>query len=191
MRRSLPLSFAFFCLSFLYFLPAMGERPATAQDKKPAVPDRMQLLAAAREIMAAQTYCALITIDETGRPQVRTMNPFPPEEDMTVWFATNTRSRKVAEMRKDPRVCLYYADHSKAIGYVALSGKAVLIEDMSEILKRKRPYWDQAFPGLKNLVLIKVIPEKIDVLNYKQGALGDSVTWRTPSVTFDPVPPKN
>ncbi len=52
--------------------------------------------------MTAQTYCALITIDETGRPQVRTMNPFPPDEDMTVWFATNTRSLKVQQMRKRP-----------------------------------------------------------------------------------------
>jgi hypothetical protein len=33
-------------------------------------------------------------------------------------------------------------------------------------------------------VLIKVIPEHIDVLNYKSGALADSVTWRTPSVEF-------
>ncbi len=153
-----------------------------AQDKPQPVPDRAKLIAAARELMGAQTYCALITLDETGRPQVRTMNPFPPEEDMTVWFATNTRSRKVQEMRRDPRVCLYYADHSKATGYVALSGRAVLIEDMNEILKRKRAYWDQAFPGLKNLVLIKVVPEKLDVLNYKAGALNDTVTWRTPSI---------
>ncbi len=191
MKRYFPLSFAMFCLGLLCFLAFTGARFAAAQENKPAVPDRAHLIAAAREIMTAQTYCALVTLDETGRPQVRTMNPFPPEEDMTVWFATNTRSRKVQEMRRDPRVCLYYADHSKATGYVALSGKAVLIEDMNEILKRKRAYWDQAFPGLKNLVLIKVIPEQIDVLNYKQGALGDPVTWRTPSIKFDPVPPKN
>lgn len=155
--------------------------PAQGQDKPPA-PDRDKLIAAAREIMAAQTYCALATVDETGRPQVRTMNPFPPEEDMTVWVATNTNSRKVREIQKDPRVCLYYADHSKAIGYVALSGKAVLVDDMKEILKRKRAYWDQAFPGLKNLVLIKVIPETVEVINYKAGFNNDPATFRAPSV---------
>jgi general stress protein 26 len=157
--------------------------PARAQDKPPAPADeRTRLVAAAREIMGAQTYCALITIDETGRPQVRTMNPFPPEEDMTVWFATNTRSRKVREMRRDPRVTLYYSDHKNAIGYVAITGHAVLTEDMQEILKRKRAYWDQAFPGLKNLVLIKVVPERLDVLNYKAGVQADPETWRTPSI---------
>ena len=162
-------------------------RTGAAQDKqeKPRpVLDRAQLIAAAREVMKAQTYCALITIDESGRPAIRTMNPFPPEEDMTVWMATNTNTRKIQQIRKDPRVCLYYADHNTAIGYVAVTGRAVLVDDMKEILKRKRAYWDQAFPGLKNLVLIKVVPEKMDVLNYKAGALGDTVTWRTPTVDF-------
>jgi general stress protein 26 len=193
MKRYLPWSFTVSGLGFVVYLSfsiITTPRPAAAQDKQPPVPDRARLIAAAREIMQAQTYCALITIDQAGRPQVRTMNPFPPEEDMTVWIATNTSSRKVQQIRNDPRVCLYYADHSKATGYVALTGRAVLIDDMSEILKRKRAYWDTAFPGLKNLVLIKVVPEQLDVLNYKQGALADTGTWRTPSIKFDPVPKK-
>jgi general stress protein 26 len=156
--------------------------PAWAEEAKSKAPDRAQLIAAAREVMADQTYCALITLDDSGSPQVRTMNPFPPEEDMTVWFATNTRSRKAEEIKRNPKVVLYYADHAKATGYVQLTGKAVLIEDAKEIQKRKRAYWDTSFPGLKNLVLIKVVPEKLDVLNYKAGANGDTVTWRTPSV---------
>jgi general stress protein 26 len=170
-------------LSWLLSLLALATPAALAQDKPPSPADeRARLIAAAREIMDAQTYCALITIDETGRPQVRTMNPFPPEDDMAVWFATNTRSRKVREMRRDPRVTLYYSDHKNAIGYVAITGHAVLIDDMQEILKRKRAYWDQAFPGLKNLVLIKVVPERLDVLNYKAGVQADPETWRTPSI---------
>jgi general stress protein 26 len=177
-------------LSLWAILPCLAagqDRPvakdAPAPSAKPASPDeRARLFAAAREIMGAQTYCALITLDESGLPQVRTMNPFPPEEDMTVWFATNTRSRKVSEIRRDPRVTLYYADHAKATGYVALAGRATLVEDMQEILKRKRAYWDQSFPGLKNLVLIKVVPERLDVLNYKAGIKVDPETWRTPSI---------
>jgi len=154
--------------------------------KRSPAQERAKSIAAAREIMAAQTYCALITLDEAGRPQVRTMSPFAPEEDLTVWFATNTRSRKVQEIRRDPRVTLYYADHSKASGYVALAGRAVLVEDMAEIQKRKRAYWDHAFPGLKNLVLVKVVPERLDVLNYKSGPAVSSETWRTPSIELVP-----
>ncbi len=193
MKKHLRCSIKMVGLWLLFFQPLFvvtAHNPACAQDKQPPALGRSKLIAAAREIMLGQTYCALVTIDQTGRPSVRTMNPFPPEEDMTVWFATNTRSRKVQEMRKDPRVCLYYADHSKATGYVALTGRAVLIDDMNEILKRKRAYWDTAFPGLKNLVLIKIVPEMLDVLNYKQGAQGDTVTWRTPSIEFSTSTPK-
>jgi len=164
--------------------------PAVAQEKKKDPPpplDRAALVAAAREIMGAQTYCALITIDDTGRPEVRTMNPFPPEEDMTVWIATNTRSRKVQQIRKDPRVTLYYSNHGSAIGYVALLGRAQLTEDPVEIQKRRRAYWDQAFPGLRNLTLIKVVPERIDVLNYKAGTQPNPETWRPPAIEFGPA----
>lgn len=162
--------------------------PALAgeSEKRSPAPERAKATAAAREIMTAQTYCALITLDEAGRPQVRTMSPFAPEEDLTVWFATNTRSRKVREIRRDPRVTLYYADHSNGSGYVALAGRAVLVEDMAEIQKRKRAYWDHAFPGLKNLVLVKVVPERLDVLNYKSGPAVSSETWRTPSIELGP-----
>jgi len=159
--------------------------PVAGQDKPQTPPDPAKVLAAAREIMGAQQYCGLITLDAAGLPQIRTMNPFPPDEGMVVWMATNTRSRKVEEIRKDPRVSLYYADHANAIGYVALTGKAVLVDDMKEVLKRKRAYWDSAFPGLKNIVLIKVIPERIDVINYKQKLAGDPATWRTASIPVD------
>ena len=162
--------------------------PTTAQDT-PAPLGRDQLLAAAREIMEAQTYCALITIGDAARPEVRTMNPFLPEEDMTVWFATNTRSLKVRQIRADPRVTLYYADHAKAVGYVALVGRAELVDDMAEIQKRRRAYWDTSFPGLKNLVLIKVVPERIDVINYAKGAVGNPETWRAPAILFGPARP--
>ena len=160
---------------------------AAGQNTSNNPPDQAKVLAAAREIMAAQQYCALITLDAAGLPQIRTMNPFPPDEEMVVWMATNTRSRKVEEIRKDPRVSLYYADHAKAIGYVAISGTAVLVDDKQEVLRRKRAYWDSAFPGLKNIVLIKVIPERIEVVNYKHGLNGDPVTSRASSV---PTPGK-
>jgi len=164
---------------------------ALGQPASRPVPDRAALVAAARDIMTAQTYCALITLDAAGRPQVRTMNPFAPDEDMTVWIATNTNTRKAEEIRRDPRVTLYYADDAKPTGYVAMTGRATLVSDMDEIRKRHRAYWDQAFPGLKDLVLIKVVPERIDVVNYKAGALNDPSGWRSPSIVFDTRAPQS
>lgn len=153
-----------------------------SQEKAAASASRDSVIAAARDIIGGQKYCALVTVDSSGQPQIRTMNPFPPDDDMIVWIATNSRSRKVSEIRNNPRVTLYYADHSTAAGYVTISGKAVLVDDMNEKLKRKRAYWDQSFPDWKYLILIKVIPERLDVLNYKRHLLNDSVTWRTPTI---------
>ena len=113
------------------------------------------------------------------------MNPFPPEDDMSVWMATNSRSRKIEEIRKNPNVTLYYANHSVATGSVAIKGKAVLIDDMAEKMKRKRDYWDQAFPDFKYLILIKVVPEEMDVINYKRKMFNDPNTFKAPSVKFD------
>jgi general stress protein 26 len=162
--------------------------PASAQEKKPG-PDRAAMIAAARELIGSQTFCALITLDESGRPQVRTMNPFPPEEDMTVYMATSTRSLKYRQIQRDPRVTVYYSDHMKGNGYVALTGRAFLIDDPREIQKRKRAYWDQAFdPGLKNLVLIKVVPERLELVVYnKPGLEQDKNTWRPPTIELGPT----
>jgi general stress protein 26 len=143
---------------------------------------REAILAAAREIMSLQKYCALVTIDAAGQPHLRTMNPFPPEADLTVWMATNSHCRKVREIECHSQVSLYYADHNQASGYVVLTGRAVLVNDMSEKLKRKRDYWEQAFPDWKYLILIKIIPEKLEVLNYERGMLNDEITWQTPAI---------
>jgi general stress protein 26 len=143
---------------------------------------RDELIAAALEIMSLQKYCALITADSSGQPHVRTMNPFPPEADLTVWLATNSRCRKVQEIQHHSQVSLYYADHKEASGYVVLTGKAVLVDEMSEKLKRKRDYWEQAFPDWTYLMLIEIIPGKLEVLNYKRGFLNDTVTWQIPAI---------
>ncbi|MFO7446995.1 MAG: pyridoxamine 5'-phosphate oxidase family protein [Ignavibacteriaceae bacterium] len=175
--------FNFYCALAICFI-LMLSPDLTAQEKEDTAPNRDSVIAAAREIMGLQKYCALITIDSVGSPQIRTMNPFPPEEDMTVYMATKDISRKALEIKNNPNVCLYYSDHSKAVGYVAITGKAELVSDMNEILKRKRDYWDQSFPGLKDIVLIKVVPVKLDVLNYKRNMHNSPTTWRTPSITF-------
>src|ERR1700746_76633 len=66
-------------------LPGMLRAETTPASEKPSSPlSPSELIAAAREIIASQQYCALVTQDEEGGAQVRTVNPFSPEEDMTV-----------------------------------------------------------------------------------------------------------
>jgi len=146
--------------------------------------NRDTILVAAREIMTQTTYCGLVTIDSTGQPQVRTMNPFPANNEFITWFATSRSSRKVKELRNNPKVSVYYANHLVAKGYVNISGRAEVIDDKELLKKMKRDYWE-GIPNWQDIfVLIKIVPETIEVINYKHGLSNDPVTFRAPSVKF-------
>jgi general stress protein 26 len=149
-----------------------------------SVVNRDTLLVAAREIMESTHYCALATIDSTGQPQIRTMNPFPANDELITWFATSRSSRKVAEIRKNPKVCVYWADHVSARGYVSITGTAEVIDDKELLTKMKRDYWN-GIPNWQDIfVLIKIVPGTLDVINYKHGLNNDPTTFRAPSIVF-------
>lgn len=146
--------------------------------------ERDTIISAAREIMRETTYCGLITVDSTGQPQVRTMNPFPMNDEFIIWFATSRTSRKVREIRNNPKVCLYYADHVSAKGYVNITGIAEVMDDKELLIKMKRDYW-KSIPNWQDIfVLIKITPKTLEVINYKHGLNNDPNTFRAPSIDF-------
>jgi general stress protein 26 len=143
---------------------------------------RDTVLVAAREIINESVYCGLVTVDSTGQPQTRTMNPFPSNDQFITWFATSRSSRKVKEIRNNPRVSVYFANHSIAKGYVNISGTAQVIDDKDLLMKMKRDYWN-SIPDWKDIfVLIKIVPERIEVINYRHGLNNDPVTYQAPYV---------
>lgn len=148
------------------------------------VVNRDTIILAAREIMSETTYCALVTIDSTGQPQIRTMNPYPANNELITWFATSRTSRKVREIRSNPKVCVYYANHVSAKGYVNITGTAEVIDNKELLLKMKRDYWDGMADWQNKLVLIKIIPRTLEVINYKHGLNNDPNTFRAPSIVF-------
>ena len=146
--------------------------------------NRDTIILAAREIIKETTYCALATIDSTGQPQIRTMNPFPANNELITWFATSRTSRKVREIKSNSKVCVYYADHISAKGYVAITGLAEVIDDKELLLKMKRDYWN-GIPNWQNkFVLIKIVPKTMEVINYKHGLNNDPNTFKAPSIVF-------
>jgi len=146
--------------------------------------NRDTIILAAREIIKETTYCALATIDSTGQPQIRTMNPFPANNELITWFATSRTSRKVREIKSNSKVCVYYADHISAKGYVAITGLAEVIDDKELLLKMKRDYWN-SIPNWQNkFVLIKIVPKTMEVINYKHGLNNDPNTFKAPSIVF-------
>jgi general stress protein 26 len=159
--------------------------PPEAAGQAPT-PTRDSLLVAARSLMTGAHYAALITLDSAGAPQARTVEPFAPEADMTVWIGTNPLTRKVAEIRRDPRVTLYYYDPA-VMGYVTIHGRARLVDD--PVLKQKwwNPGWTAFYPDReKGYLLVKVTPERLEIVSPTHGITGDAVTWRPPTVRLTP-----
>jgi general stress protein 26 len=172
-------SVIFIVLFMLIILPWAGN----AQSNQLSFP-KDTLMKAALEIMKGSPFCALATIDSTGQAQVRTMNPFPLGDDMIIWFATSRKSRKVADIRNNPKVSVYYADHNNAKGYVNVVGNAVVIDDKELLVRMKRSYWESIPNWQEKFVLIKITPLKLDVANYGRGISGDPESSRTPTIVF-------
>jgi general stress protein 26 len=155
-----------------------------AQESHGVEYERDTLITAAREMMIKARYCALITLDESGHPQVRTMDPFVPEEDMVVWMGTNPDSRKVREIKNDSRVTLYYEDKDRG-GYVVIRGSAEIVDDHELKLKYWKEGWNRFYEDKRtSYTLIKVIPTDLEVIDYQRGIVGEAKTWAVPRVGF-------
>jgi len=155
----------------------------TEVDGQPSV-NRDTVILAAHEIINETTYCGLVTVDSLGQPQIRTMNPFPVKDDFVIWFATARTSRKVREIKNNQKVCVYFANHLSAKGYVNINGSATVIDDKELLVKMKRDYWDGIQGWQDRFVLIKIIPRSIEVINYKHGINNDPGTLRAPTISF-------
>jgi general stress protein 26 len=177
LARPRVLARLFLLLCFAVLAPGIR-----GQVKPPPRLDRQSLIATAQEIMKTARYCALITLDSNGRPRARTMDPFSPDVDMVVWLATNPKSRKVAEIRRNQRVTLYYFVQENQ-AYVTIFGRAQIVDDAKERAKHWKEEWKDFYPD-RHYLLIAVEPERLELVNVKQGIIGDSVTWRPAAVTF-------
>jgi len=167
-------------LPFLIFITQNGG----CQNAAPKDTTKVKIMTVAREIMTASNTCALITIDDEGHPRVRTMDPFPPESDFTIWFGTNAKSRKTGEIKKNKSVTLYYTDPDDT-SYVTIHGTAQLIDDPLEKEKRWKKEWEAFYPDKSGYLLIKVMPIWMEVISPPNGIVGDEKTWLPPRVVFD------
>jgi general stress protein 26 len=131
------------------------------------------LLETAKSTIKAAEYCFLITVGEKGEPHARLVQPFEPEEDMTIWIGTWARSRKVQEIQQDRRVTLAFHD-KEGTAYVTLMGTAQIESDT----KMKRKYWREEWIGFipqgadgDDYLLVRFIPSRIELMSFSSGVL--------------------
>lgn len=154
-----------------------------AQEETKTIVDRDSLLSIARDYIGSERYCTLTTIGSTGYPHTRVMDPFKPDDNMVIWLGTNRYSRKVREIRDNPKVDLFYYDN-QGTGYVSITGTAYVIDDSLKKAEYWKPEWERFYKDKKDYILIRVVPENLEVLNYKHGIFGDPKSWKVPSVNL-------
>lgn len=148
---------------------------------------KKDLITTAKEIIKEVKTCALITIDNEGIARARTMDHFPPEDELTIWFGTNSNSRKVDQIKNNPLITLYFLDNDES-GYVIIHGNATLIVDKISKDKYWKKEWEAFYPNKsENYLLIKVVPKWMEILSPPRGIYNDPVTWQPPVVTFDSI----
>lgn len=159
--------------------------PGPEDQETPA--DRAGVLEAAREIMETAGYAALVTFGPAGHPQARAMDPFEPDDDLTVWMGTNRTTRKVEELRRDPRATLHYFD-PEGLGYVTLLGEAEIVEDPAERRSRWKPEWADFYPGGPEgptYLLLRFVPHRLEIVSPEHGIADEPLAWKPRIVELD------
>ena len=99
---------------------------------------------------------------------------------MVVRLGTNANTRKVTQIRRDPRVVLYYFDREGS-GYVALSGIAKLIDDPQVKSNWWKAEWTEFYDDDHrgaDYILIQVEPDRCEVVSRKHGVAATPKEWK-------------
>lgn len=137
---------------------------------RPEVTDEKieQFLAAARKIVAEIRFCWLATRSADGGANARAIRSCtgrPDDDEWTRRFLVRRSSRKVAEMREADRVTLAY-QHDSGDAYIALGGRAILVDDVAEMRSLWPSTMDDRFPpgfADEHMMVVRVEVDRIEV----------------------------
>ena len=113
------------------------------------------------EMMRDIDFCMFTTASTEGGMYGRPMsNNGEVEFDGDIWFFSGADTRKIKEIKADPRVHLSYVD-TQNFRFIAMSGEAEIVRDRDkkrELWLDELKRWFPDGPDSKDVVLIKVHP---------------------------------
>jgi len=80
------------------------------------------------ELIEKSSFCLLGTNGEDGFPNIKGMTNLKHEGLKKIWFSTNTSSKRLQQLRKDNRACVYYVDDKPFRGLM-LVGTVEILQD--------------------------------------------------------------
>ena len=119
-------------------------------------------------------YASLATCDG-DQPRVRTVSPIV-EDDMSIWVTTRSTSRKVKQLRENPKICLAFVEPPNGDKAVTVIGEAQIIQD----IQNKRRVWKLApfdlyehfpdGPDSNDFCVLKIVIKRIEWREIGTGA---------------------
>jgi general stress protein 26 len=110
------------------------------------------------------------------QPRVRIVSPVV-EDDMSIWVTTRSTSRKIKQLRENPKICLAFVEPPDGDKSVTIIGEALMIPD----IEKKRRVWKLApfdlyehfpdGPDSDDFCLLKIMANRIEWREVGTGAL--------------------
>lgn len=140
--------------------------------------DRQKIVA----IMKENSLHAYLATCDGGQPRVRPVSPIV-EDNMSVWVTTYSTSRKVKQIRQNPKICLAFVEQPRGDKTAIVIGEAKIIPNLDE----KKKVWDLATfdlsehfpngPDSNEFCLLKIIIKKIEWRD----------SWTSKAKTYEPA----
>jgi len=89
------------------------------------------------EIMKKNSMHAYLATCDGDQPIVRSISTIV-EEDMSVWLITSCSSRKVGQIKQNPKICLAFIEQPNGEKVAHLFGQAEIVGDMEQ----KKRVWN-------------------------------------------------
>lgn len=119
------------------------------------------------DIMKENSLHAYLATCDTDQPRVRLVSPIV-EDDMSIWVTTHSTSRKVKQIRQNPKICLVFVEHPRGDKAAIVIGEAEIIANLEE----KKRVWKLATfdlsehfpngPDSDEFCLLKIIIKRIE-----------------------------
>ncbi len=109
----------------------------------------MQEEEAIRAALALADRCKIAmlgTNGDDGYPNIKAMIKMENEGLNTVWFSTNTCSRRLAQVLREPKSCVYFVDFDKWMGLM-LVGEVEALQDAQSRERLWREGYEKYYPS--------------------------------------------
>ena len=118
-------------------------------------------------IMKDNCLHAYLATSDGDQPRVRPVSPII-EDDMSVWITTYATSRKIRQIRENPKICLAFVEQPSGDKAAIVIGEGQVVPDMT----KKKRVWKLAsfdlsehFPGgpeSDDFCLLKIVIKRIE-----------------------------